>query len=73
MSLDGYRAGMEWFGTYMDAPELLDGVEGDDLLQEIVPVVTLVRRSVSCTIVGLKKTPNLSARWFSEPQSPSVH
>lgn len=27
--------------AYIDAPELLDRVEGDDLLQKIVPVVAL--------------------------------
>lgn len=28
--------------AYVDTPELLDGVESDDLLQEIIPVVTLM-------------------------------
>lgn len=27
--------------AYVDSPELLDRVEGDDLLEEIVPIVTL--------------------------------
>lgn len=27
--------------TYIDTPELLDGAERDDLLQQLVPVVTL--------------------------------
>lgn len=29
--------------TYVDTPELLDGIKGDDLLQKIVPVVALSR------------------------------
>jgi hypothetical protein len=31
--------------AYVDAPELLDRVEGDDLLEKIVPVVILWKRS----------------------------
>lgn len=27
--------------TYVDAPELLDGVEGDNFLEQIVPIVAL--------------------------------
>jgi hypothetical protein len=27
--------------TYVDAPELLNGVKGDNLLQQVVPVLTL--------------------------------
>lgn len=27
--------------AYVDAPKLLDGVKGDDFLQQIVPIVTL--------------------------------
>lgn len=29
-------------GTYIDAPELFDRVEGDDLLQKVIPVVALL-------------------------------
>lgn len=28
--------------AYIDAPELLDRVEGDDLLQKVIPVVALL-------------------------------
>lgn len=28
--------------AYIDAPELLDRVEGDDLLQKVVPIVALL-------------------------------
>jgi hypothetical protein len=33
--------------TYVDAPELLDGAECDDLLQQIIPVVALDGGKVS--------------------------
>lgn len=34
--------------AYIDAPELLDRVEGDDLLQKVIPVVALLlNQSVS--------------------------
>lgn len=29
-------------GAYIDAPELFDRVEGDDLLQKVIPVVALL-------------------------------
>jgi hypothetical protein len=36
------------WGAYIDAPELLDRVEGDDLLQKVIPVVALLlNRNVS--------------------------
>jgi hypothetical protein len=31
-------------GTYVDSPELLHAVEGDDLLQELIPVLLAARR-----------------------------
>lgn len=41
-----------WFsavvlGTYVDAPEFLNGAECDDFLQQIVPVIALVIIEVS--------------------------
>lgn len=27
--------------TYVDTPKLLDGIEGDDFLQQIIPVIAL--------------------------------
>lgn len=34
-------------GTYVDAPEFLNGAECDDFLQQIVPVIALVIIEVS--------------------------
>ena len=35
--------------TYVNAPEFLNRVESDDLLQQIIPVVALIRRSAVIT------------------------
>lgn len=38
----GLGRNMAGGGTYIDAPELFDRVEGDDLLQKVIPVVALL-------------------------------
>lgn len=39
----GVRGSRSRSSTYVDAPEFLDGVECDDLLQQIIPIVALGR------------------------------
>lgn len=48
--------------AYIDAPELLDRVEGDDLLQKIIPVVAL---SLDLSVSELRL-----ARWGREHDKP---
>lgn len=61
--------------AYIDAPELLDRPKGDDLLQQLVPVVALLPKSASpdphqpC---GAGVSTNLSAGGLGEPQRPLV-
>jgi hypothetical protein len=58
--------------TYVDTPELLNGVKGDDLLQQLCPVVVaLFDKSVlylSRSLLGAY----LGTRRLGEPQSPLV-
>ena len=57
--------------THVDAPELLNTVEADDLLQQLVPV--LLRGVLECAWVlreGVVKY--LSAWRLGEPESPGV-
>lgn len=58
--------------AYVDTPELLNRVEGDDLLQQIIPVVTLNLQSIQENGEVQAQT-RLSTRWLGEPQSPLVH
>lgn len=64
----GYRDGI----SYVYTPEFLYGVECDNLLQEVVPVVILgdsqhhkqnIKGTGTC----------LSTWWLGEPESPFVH
>lgn len=62
-----HRKGWEWdkkgrIDAYIDAPELLDRVEGDDLLQKIIPVVAL---SLDQSVSELRL-----ARWGREYDKP---
>jgi hypothetical protein len=63
--------------TYVDTPEFLDGIEGDDLFQEIIPVVALrvlsVRSVGERLKVGERMRTNLSTRRLGKPQGPFVH
>lgn len=38
-----------WRGAYVDAPELFHGVEGDDFLEQVVPVVALHQHQQRCS------------------------
>lgn len=58
--------------AYVDTPEFLDGVESDNFLQEIIPVITLQSNQLHyCIVIG--NWTDLSTWWLGEPQSPLVH
>lgn len=51
-----------WIDAYIDAPELLDRVEGNNLLQKVIPVVALLL-SQSVSELRLKRR----GKGFDEP------
>lgn len=64
----GYRG----VSSYVDAPEFFDGIEGDNLLQEVVPIVILgpsQYHDQNNKSLGAC----LSTWWLGEPESPLVH
>lgn len=75
---------MEWVGlggrvrSYVDAPEFFDGVECDDFLEQVVPVIALLVECVlamACAVfVSTDRVAGyLSTGGLGEPQSPLVH
>lgn len=58
--------------SYMDAPELLDGIKSDNLFQKIIPVIALFMVSANLPICTSNRLTNLAAWWLGEPQSPLV-
>lgn len=64
----GYRGRM----SYVYTPELLNGVECDNFLQEVVPIVILVDgQHQKQDTKGMGAC--LSTWWLGEPESPLVH
>lgn len=59
-------------GAYVDSPEFLNGIEGHDLFEEVVPVLVLYNNQHPA-LKELTPVSCLSARWLGEPQSPLVH
>jgi len=57
--------------SYVDTPEFLDGVECNDLLKQIIPVVSL--QFVSRWKASRSAQTHLSRGWLSEPERPLVH
>ena len=58
--------------AHVDAPELLDGVERDDLLEQLIPIIALLRIS-RVSAGALLRAPYLAARRLGEPERPPVH
>ena len=58
--------------AYVNAPEFLNGVEGDNFFQEIIPIVIL-NRSQYCNQGDGDVGAYLSTWWLGEPESPFVH
>ncbi len=64
----GYRGGI----SYVYTPEFLNGVECDNLLQEVVPIVILSNgQHQKQNTKGMGAC--LSTWWLGEPESPLVH
>ena len=59
--------------TNIDPPKLLDGVESDNFLEEIVPIVSLGQVSTQYWVSIVVWLPYLSARGLGKPQRPFVH
>ncbi len=38
----GDRLRMEKWNSYVDSPEFFDGIKGDDLFEQIIPILVLV-------------------------------
>ena len=74
----GDRWGELELETYVNSPELLNRVEGDNLLQQVIPVVTLetIPVSVYDVEIGLlhirSRGTDLAAGGLGEPQGPLV-
>ena len=74
----GDRRGELELKTYVNAPELLNRVESDNLLQQVIPVIALETVSVSVHDVEIgplhvrSRGTDLAAGGLGEPQGPLV-
>lgn len=59
--------------TYVNAPELLNGVEGNNLLQQLSPVVALQKLTEPNGQPCAAMLAYLATWRLSEPQRPCVH
>ena len=57
--------------SYVDPPKLLHRIEGHDLLQQVIPIVTLI--IISICDASSPRGLHLATWRFCEPQGPGVH